>query len=80
MLHFTFQNMRAFYGPWPRGLGLIVKIPVQYLLPGGQVVKCSWGKEGVTASATPTDPYSYQQGSQVHSIVPWPGLSCNTTE
>ena len=22
MLHFTFQNMRAFYGPWPRGLGL----------------------------------------------------------
>ena len=24
MLHFTFQNMRAFYGPWPRGLGLKV--------------------------------------------------------
>ena len=23
MLHFTFQNMSAFYGPWPRGLGLI---------------------------------------------------------
>ena len=22
MLHFTFQNMRAFYGPWPCGLGL----------------------------------------------------------
>ena len=22
-MHFTFQNMRAFYGPWPRGLGLI---------------------------------------------------------
>ena len=22
MLHFTFQNMRAFYGPWLRGLGL----------------------------------------------------------
>ena len=22
MLHFTFQNMSAFYGPWPRGLGL----------------------------------------------------------
>ena len=22
MLHFTFQNMIAFYGPWPRGLGL----------------------------------------------------------
>ena len=22
MLHFTFQNMRALYGPWPRGLGL----------------------------------------------------------
>ena len=22
MLHFTFQNMRTFYGPWPRGLGL----------------------------------------------------------
>ena len=22
MLHFTFQNMKAFYGPWPRGLGL----------------------------------------------------------
>ena len=22
MLHFTFQNMRAFFGPWPRGLGL----------------------------------------------------------
>ena len=24
MLHFTFQNMRAFYGPWLRGLGLIL--------------------------------------------------------
>ena len=22
MFHFTFQNMRTFYGPWPRGLGL----------------------------------------------------------
>ena len=25
MLHFTFKNMRAFYGPWPRGLGLTKK-------------------------------------------------------
>ena len=25
MLHFTFQNMRAFYGPWLRGLGLKLK-------------------------------------------------------
>ena len=23
MLHFTFQNMKVFYGPWPRGLGLM---------------------------------------------------------
>ena len=26
MLHFTFQNMRAFYGPWPPWLGLKKKI------------------------------------------------------
>ena len=26
MLHFTFQNMRAFYGPFPRGLGLKVTV------------------------------------------------------
>ena len=29
MLHFTLQNMRAFYGPWPRGLGLIEQIYMQ---------------------------------------------------
>ena len=28
MLHFTFQNMRA-YGPWPRGLGL----KEEYIIP-----------------------------------------------
>ena len=30
MLHFTFQNMRAFYGPWPRGLGLNNNNSVQF--------------------------------------------------
>lgn len=44
---------------------------------GGQIVKCSWGKEGVTTGGTttttaattapppPGDPYTYQQGPQM---------------
>ena len=35
MLHFTFQKMRAFYGPWPRGLGLKV----------GTLLKCCGSAE-----------------------------------
>ena len=28
MLHFTFQNIKAFYGPWLCGLGLMYKLNI----------------------------------------------------
>ena len=43
MLHFTFQNMRAFYGPWPRGLGLIT-----CMVPGLKIF--------ITCNVSPVEP------------------------
>ena len=53
MLHFTFQNMRAFYGRWLRGLGLRKSCTHTCSLPRQPPPPWSRGWPGATASPSP---------------------------
>ena len=49
MLHFTCQNMRAFYGPWLHGLGLRVCVVFHMVHQMGERGMGWWGVVSVLA-------------------------------